>query len=80
MSADRWVETAEYWRKVFLFVGLPIIGLVGVNTYLLEREHFEHLEHEPVNQTPYDYLKIRAKKFPWGDGDKTMFHNDAINR
>lgn len=55
------LETAEYWRKVFLFVGLPIIGIVGYNAYLLEMEHFEHLEHEPPNQIPYSYLKIRTK-------------------
>lgn len=55
------IETAEYWRKVFLFIGLPIIGLVAANTYFLEMKHFEHLEHEPVNQVPYEHLKIRAK-------------------
>lgn len=89
------IETAEYWRKIFLFIGLPVIGIVGFNTYLLEKEHFEHLEEHPVNGVPYDYLKIRTKvhliftvlicvffsqKYPWGDGDKTLFHNDKVNR
>jgi hypothetical protein len=46
---------------VFLYIGLPIIGVIGYNTFLLEKAHFEHLEEHPVNQVPYDYLKIRAK-------------------
>lgn len=46
---------------MFLYIGLPTIGIVGYNAYLLEMEHFEHLEHHKANQIPYDYLKIRAK-------------------
>lgn len=62
LSVSRYIiETAEYWRKVFLFIGLPIIGVVAYNTYLIEMAHFEHLEEHPVNQVPYEYLKIRSK-------------------
>lgn len=55
------LETADYWKKIFWFIGVPIIGLTAVNAYFLETKHMEHLEEHPVNQVPYDYLKIRSK-------------------
>lgn len=27
----------------------------------------------------YPYQNMRAKRFPWGDGDKTLFWNDKVN-
>jgi len=67
----------DLWRKLFLFVCIPAIGLSAVNTYLLEKEHLEHYERPEFK--PYEYMRIRTKPFPWGDGNHTLFHNPLFN-
>jgi hypothetical protein len=44
-----------------LFIGVPSIVLVAINTYKLEEEHNKHLEEHPPAFTPYEHMKIRAK-------------------
>ncbi|CAG2179405.1 unnamed protein product [Oppiella nova] len=86
-SAMRWMSGAGghaghqpnpgLWQKVFLLVCIPAIGLSGLNTYLVEKEHHEHF-HRPEFK-PYEYMRIRTKPFPWGDGQRTLFHNPKVN-
>ncbi|GIY53618.1 cytochrome c oxidase subunit 6A1, mitochondrial [Caerostris extrusa] len=65
------------WRNLTLFVAFPAIGLCMVNAYLGEKEHMEHFHREEF--IPYEHLRIRKKRFPWGDGNKTLFHNPKVN-
>ncbi|KAI9179652.1 Cytochrome c oxidase subunit 6A1, mitochondrial [Blastocladiella emersonii ATCC 22665] len=67
------------WIKITWFVGLPALALTTVNAYMLFKEHQEHLKHTELKFTPYPYLHVRAKRFFWGDGTKTAFHNPAVN-
>jgi hypothetical protein len=55
------LEAAEYWRKIFWYVGIPIGILVGINTYYLEKEHHEHLQEHPHEPPNYPHLHIRSK-------------------
>lgn len=63
------------YKKLALFVCVPAIVLLAVNTFVLNAEEHEGLE----NYTQYDYLLIRNKRFPWGDGTKSLFHNPHKN-
>ncbi|XP_042898369.1 cytochrome c oxidase subunit 6A1, mitochondrial isoform X2 [Parasteatoda tepidariorum] len=67
----------KLWKKLFLFVSLPAVGLCMVNAYLGEKEHLEHF-HRP-EFIAYEHLRIRKKRFPWGDGNHTLFHNPKVN-
>ncbi|OQR75298.1 cytochrome C oxidase [Tropilaelaps mercedesae] len=65
------------WRKITLFIGFPAIGVSMVNAYLAEKEHEAHYKRPEF--VKYDHMYIRTKKFPWGDGNRTLFHNPKTN-
>lgn len=65
------------WEKIFWFGAVPAILLSMLNTYLAEKEHMAHY-HRPEFKK-YEYMRIRTKKFPWGDGNHSLFHNPAVN-
>ncbi|XP_050689403.1 cytochrome c oxidase subunit 6A, mitochondrial-like [Eriocheir sinensis] len=63
---------AKQWKMVSLLVALPAIGLCMVNAFTGEHEH-------PPEFIPYEHLRLRTKRFPWGDGNKSLFHNPHVN-
>ncbi|KAK8785683.1 cytochrome c oxidase subunit 6A2, mitochondrial-like [Amblyomma americanum] len=65
------------WKRLTIFVAFPAIALCGVNVYLAEQEHAKHY-HRPEYH-PYEYIHIRTKRYPWGDGNHTIFHNPKKN-
>lgn len=65
----------KVWRNISLFVALPAIALCAVNCYL---SHINHT-HERPEFVKYDYLRVRTKRFPWGDGQHSLFHNPHVN-
>lgn len=56
-------------------MGFPAIVLAAVNCYLAHVNE----PHERPPFVKYDYLRIRTKRFPWGDGNKSLFHNPHVN-
>lgn len=73
------------WKKATYFIAIPAILLTAipiVNIEMKHAHHREHLRHLPDEEWPtqYDYQNIRARKFFWGDGDKTLFWNSDVNR
>ncbi|XP_046390768.1 cytochrome c oxidase subunit 6A, mitochondrial-like [Ischnura elegans] len=65
----------DLWRKLSFFVAIPAVLLCAVHTYLRDQAH----PHEPPEFVPYEHLRKREKRFPWGDGTKTLFHNPHTN-
>ncbi|KAK6502226.1 Cytochrome c oxidase subunit 6A, mitochondrial [Arthrobotrys conoides] len=74
-------QSSELWRKLSLYVAIPALILSSINAYNLWNEHWEHESHLPPQEErpQYPYLNIRVKRYPWGDGDKTLFWNDNVN-
>ncbi|EMC98129.1 hypothetical protein BAUCODRAFT_155349 [Baudoinia panamericana UAMH 10762] len=73
--------TSDTWRKGSIYIVIPSLLIAAVNAWRLWDEHQEHMKHEPPleERVEYPYMNIRTKSFPWGDGDKTLFWNDAVN-
>ncbi|KAJ4439211.1 cytochrome c oxidase subunit 6A, mitochondrial [Periplaneta americana] len=65
----------KLWKNLSLFVALPGVGVCMVNAYLKHQE--EH--HDPPEFVPYEHLRVRNKRFPWGDGNHSLFHNSHTN-
>ncbi|EGV60777.1 hypothetical protein PSN45_001428 [Yamadazyma tenuis] len=79
------VGITKLWKRITYFVAFPALLLTAIpvgNIELKHAEHREHLRHLSDDEWPtqYDYQNIRAKKFFWGDGDKTLFWNSDVNR
>lgn len=64
----------KLWRNLTFFVAFPAICLCGLNCYM---NHEHHTERPPWIK--YEYLAIRHKRYPWGAGDKSLFHNPHKN-
>lgn len=66
----------KIYKNLAIFVCVPMIGLMAINTFVLNAE--DH-DAEPPEFHPYEYLCKRDKRYPWGDGTKTLFHNPHKN-
>merc|ERR550539_890795 len=75
MSGAHTDDGWKLWKKVFFVVGIPVIVLGHVSAFYLPDEN----EHAPPPFVPYDHLRIRTKKFPWGDGNHSLIHNTHLN-
>merc|ERR1711997_721524 len=71
---------SQRWKTVFIVVGIPAIILGHVKAFY---PYFyptpETDPHKRPDFVEYDYLHIRTKKFPWGDGNHSLFHNRHMN-
>jgi len=65
----------DLWRKLSLFGALPSCGILMVYVYL---EHTAHHHDEKPEYIEYDHLRKRDKRFPWGDGTRSLFHNPHV--
>merc|ERR1711974_14596 len=74
----------ETWKKGFFFAAIPIIILGHVNALGSgARSSPGEMETTPFSTTAMSTLSLTAmrstKKFPWGDGNHSLFHNSHMN-
>ncbi len=60
----------KMWKNLTLFVA-------HINTFLPHDDG--HVEKHRSDFVPYEYLRIRTKKFPWGAGNRSLIHNPHVN-
>uniref|UniRef100_A0A914L9F3 Cytochrome c oxidase polypeptide VIa n=1 Tax=Meloidogyne incognita TaxID=6306 RepID=A0A914L9F3_MELIC len=73
-------KIADFWKKVFFIVMVPSMIASAYYSYQHYLEEIEHLKHrKQEDYIPYPYLAKRAHPFPWGDGNKSFFHNPYTN-
>ncbi|XP_076452781.1 cytochrome c oxidase subunit 6A2, mitochondrial-like [Babylonia areolata] len=65
---------SKRWKMLSLLVALPGVAVCWINAFVLNGGHPERPEF-----VPYSHLRLRSKKFPWGDGNHSLFHNSHLN-
>lgn len=66
----------KIYKYMTFFFGLPAIAAVAALTFLQKKSR-ECEERPPF--VPYESMRRRTKRFPWGDGNKSFFHNPIVN-
>merc|ERR1712136_545067 len=62
-------------KKLSFFVAFPGVALCMLNVYLGAMQEEVH----QVPFVPYEHMRLRSKRFPWGEGQKSLFHNPHVN-
>lgn len=73
-------KTTSLWKNISLFGAIPAVLFIAYRAYKTELDHAKHIEeHGRPEFIPYTHLRIRAKPFPWGDGNHSLIHNPHTN-
>ncbi|KAM9780590.1 cytochrome c oxidase subunit 6A2, mitochondrial [Neosynchiropus ocellatus] len=74
-SSHEGTGQSKTWKIVTFVVALPGVAVSMANAYMKAQNE----PHEAPEFVAYSHLRIRTKRFPWGDGNHTLFHNSHTN-
>ncbi|KAI5639418.1 cytochrome c oxidase subunit VIa domain-containing protein [Phthorimaea operculella] len=63
------------YKCMFFFVCLPLI-FVQIGRSLFGAHHCNH----GLPCRKFEYMRRRTKRYPWGSGQETFFHNPCVNQ
>ncbi|KAK5856059.1 hypothetical protein PBY51_007680 [Eleginops maclovinus] len=63
------------WKILSFVLALPGVAVCMANCYMKMQSH----SHEQPEFVAYPHLRLRTKRFPWGDGNHSLFHNAHTN-
>ncbi|EDW02541.1 cytochrome c oxidase subunit 6A1, mitochondrial [Drosophila grimshawi] len=63
------------WKRVTFLVATPAVALCMINAYNTKQDGEK--AREPF--VKYEHLRRRNKRFPWGNGERSLFHNSNKN-
>ncbi|KAL1115232.1 hypothetical protein AAG570_007263 [Ranatra chinensis] len=66
-------STNRLYQLLSLFFALPIVMIVT------SAQFYGREEQKRPPFIPYSYLRLKTRRYPWGDGEKTFFHNPKMN-
>lgn len=78
IDVDDQGHSFKTYRAISLYVALPFVFVYSVIQYRNEKVKEAECPSRP-EFVAYEYMRIRTKKFPWGDGNKSFFHNPHKN-
>lgn len=67
----------KIYKYLFLCIHVPAICALGTWVYLQRKIEEEHPHRLPF--VKYAYMYQRSKRFPWGDGNHSLFHHPYYN-
>ncbi|CAL8310826.1 unnamed protein product [Arctogadus glacialis] len=67
--------SARTWKILSFVLAVPGVAVCMANVYLKMQAH----SHDAPEFVPYAHLQLRTKRFPWGDGNHSLFHNAHTN-
>ncbi|XP_029293872.1 cytochrome c oxidase subunit 6A2, mitochondrial [Cottoperca gobio] len=66
---------ARTWKILSFVLAFPGVAVCMANAYM----KMQSSSHDQPEFVPYPHLRVRTKKFPWGDGNHSLFHNPHYN-
>ncbi|KAM4597738.1 cytochrome c oxidase subunit 6A2, mitochondrial [Polymixia lowei] len=66
---------AKTWKILTFVLAVPGVAVCMANAYMKMYAH----SHGQPDFVAYQHLRVRSKRFPWGDGNHSLFHNPHTN-
>merc|ERR1711881_807675 len=77
MGAGATKKSKDMW-KMLSYTAVPL-AVLGTALFVYKREQAHLAHYTRPEHKEYPWMWIRNKKYPWGDGYHSFFHNSHVN-